>query len=133
MTYNHLWGEARETVRGRKGTIFLCSRSGDGTEGRANREAKEEDPVRIAPSIFGKGMTLIPTRKRFRGSFIRGNALYRALGRSTWMKYDRYSPPPGYALSGSREREFIRANDIPRVATADPRGSVHAIRINIAR
>lgn len=47
-----------------------------------NGTRRRKDSVRIGSSIFGKGMTLIPRRKRFRGSFIRWNALYhRALGR----------------------------------------------------
>lgn len=53
-----------------------------GRNGTRRRRRRRKDPVRIGSSIFGKGMTLIPRRKRFRGSFIRWNALYhRALGR----------------------------------------------------
>lgn len=62
-----------ERSRGRV-IFFMQEGRRDRTIGEKGETSKQRRPeggsVRPPPSIFGKGMTLIPTRKRLRGSFI---------------------------------------------------------------
>lgn len=56
---------------GKEGDFFSCKKDdATGRRGTCKQRRPEGGSVRPPPSIFGKGMTLIPTRKRLRGTFI---------------------------------------------------------------